>query len=320
MRVDNSCGGEVRTVVPSVPRWRLVKGQFPMVKTFIPTKDLEFGNFARHFARTLMQDPSAYRCTRDEAQSVLDAVERYEQAYQANSDKRARSKITSERKDEARAEAKQLIRDLANRIRIDRQIDPVAKKLINVKERPKRLRRRECPKTAPALWLDRTRQSEWASEGRHVLKFCDQEPTTTYKGKPEGAVRVELFAVDVPHGEKVPQWPRKSSVGWDGYVRSFSRSPIEVRYPKVTQGACRVYWVRWASATGETGPLSAALVVRLENWSGEVLALPAPEDAQIEQRVTVTSARRELPDCVETFQTLTAERARKLPAPKPEAA
>jgi hypothetical protein len=56
--------------------------------------------------------------------------------------------------------------------------------------------------------------------------------------------------------------------------------------------------------------------VELTDWSH--LALPAPgsvalPEPRVEQRVIITSARRELPDCVETIDTLRAESGRALP-------
>src|SRR5688500_14990871 len=102
------------------------------------------------------------------------------------------------------------------------------------------------------------------------------------------------------------------------YLRSYTRSPIKVEYPKSERPMRVVYWGRWANATGETGPFSSPLAASFEGSDWSRFALPGPADGAgsphlLEQKVIITSARRELPDRVETIDTLRAESTRALP-------
>jgi hypothetical protein len=98
-----------------------------------------------------------------------------------------------------------------------------------------------------------------------------------------------------------------------------------VEYPKCDTPARVVYWGRWASATCQTGPFSRSLVAPIDATRWAHLALPAPEEQvpetrRLQQRVTITSARRELPDYVETIDRVEAESTRLLPEKTADAA
>jgi hypothetical protein len=131
--------------------------------------------------------------------------------------------------------------------------------------------------------------------------------------KPEGAARLELFVDLIPPGEPIPNHPGHRHGGLGFYLRSFTRSPLKVEYPKTDSPMRVVYWGRWASSTGEPGPFSRALVAPIDMMYWSQFALPGPtqnalQGPHIEQKVLITSARRELPDCVETIDTLQASR------------
>ncbi|HTL28108.1 MAG TPA: hypothetical protein VL282_02760 [Tepidisphaeraceae bacterium] len=86
-----------------------------------------------------------------------------------------------------------------------------------------------------------------------------------------------------------------------------------------------IYWARWANNTGEVGPFSKPLVAPAELTDWSHLALPVRENEalpppRVEQKVIITSARRELPDCVETIDTVRAESSRVLPEKVADAA
>jgi hypothetical protein len=166
--------------------------------------------------------------------------------------------------------------------------------------------------------------------GVHVIRFSDQLHSGS--AKPDNAARLELFIDLIAPGERIPEHPGDRHGGLTYYLRSYTRSPIRVEYPKRDVPMRVIYWARWASPTGETGPFSRALETPIDGTDWSKLALPAPapapapatvpaslriENQQVEQRVTITSATRELPDCVERIESLHAEsratRGRLLP-------
>lgn len=264
-----------------------------MAKKFIPDSDVDFSHMARGFAKRLSEDPAKYRVSVEEAQRVAEAFEAFEAARLANAPRHTRSGATARRKDELRAVAQELIRDIGNRIRIDRTISAVDKFVVRVSERPKRLKRRECPQTAPALLFNGPIPWSNTIDGKHIILFRDNFDTTS-KAKPDGAVRLELFVDLVPPDEPVPSWPGQRWGGRMWYLRSFTRSPMAVEYPKTDSPMRVVYWARWADATGRTGPFSKTLAARVEG-------VDRPMQAQLvgkQQTVIITSAMKQLPDSV----------------------
>ena len=295
-----------------------------MARKFIPDADADFASMARNFAEHVSNDAAKFGLSQDEGQAIAHAVAMFFEARNANANGFTRSKATSQAKDEARALAEKLIRRAGNMIRGNDKVSSVDKIGVGVKDRPTRLRKRACPEAPPTLHFGGASSFTFGTPGMHVIHFFDAAVSGTI-AKPDGAARLELFVDLVPPGEPIPEHPGQRHGGMTWYLRSYTRSPMRVEYPKSETPMRVVYWGRWASATGETGAFSRPLVAPIEgrDWSRLVLPAPAGADGQqgrIEQKVIITSARRELPDCVETIDTLRAESSRSLPARLPDAA
>jgi len=87
-----------------------------------------------------------------------------------------------------------------------------------------------------------------------------------------------------------------------------------VDYPKFAGPVQLLYWGRWASATGETGPFSRTLAVPVDAFALQPALPDRTNPAPAEQQtVFVTTVRRKLPDCVKTIDALRAESSRLLP-------
>jgi hypothetical protein len=128
------------------------------------------------------------------------------------------------------------------------------------------------------------------------------------RAKPDGAVRLELFVDLVPEGEPVPKHPFERRSGMGGwYLRSFTKSPIRVEYPRPVNGSMLVvYWARWADATGDFGMFSKTCVARPEGWTATPHHSALPEGSSgIATRVEAkyvyiqTPIAGELPDRLE---------------------
>ncbi|MDQ3441873.1 MAG: hypothetical protein M3478_16140, partial [Planctomycetota bacterium] len=284
-----------------------------MAKKFIPDSDVEFANKARNFAAQVSEDPARYHLPEADAQAIAQAVAAFARAHSANAPRQTRSSATAIRKNTARAEAERLIRKAGNLIRVNEQISAGDKVNVGVREKPTKLRKRDCPQTRPVLRLVAGKRGWEVHNNRHLIRFADSTRAHS-EAKPDGAARLELFVGVIPAGEMAPDAPSPRFGGHPMYLRSYSRSPIDVDYPKFAGPVQVVYWGRWASATGETGPFSRTLAVPVDAFAQQP-ALPDRTNRGLaeQQTVFVTTVRRELPHCVEAVEATAVESSRLLP-------
>ena len=285
-----------------------------MAKKFIPDSDHDFAKMARNFAAPIDRDPSRYGLTRDDADFVNRVVEEFRAKFSAALHKFSRSQQTIMRKEEARLAAERVIRKYGNRIRIDESVNRVDKMLIGLIERPQTLRKGKCPKTPPYLRYTGSRYGKGATGKMHLLRFKD-EFTSTSKAKPAGAARLELFIELLAEDERIPNHPGELSGGRPWYLRSFTRSPIEVEFPMPDRPMRVVYWARWAGAKGDVGPFSKTCIAEVEGWPTSRATLPdQTEVRRRQQTIVITSARLGLPECAESVEQVRGEVGRLLPA------
>jgi hypothetical protein len=142
-------------------------------------------------------------------------------------------------------------------------------------------------------------------DGKHVIRFSDPMGRMGSTAKPAGVAWLELYVDLVPVDEPIPTWPGERWGGRKWHLRSFTRSPMTVDYPKCNERMRVVYWARWANSSGDPGPFSPTLATRVE---GIDRALPAGiQPRQLGQRphqqtVIITSGHRQLPDLVDVDQ------------------
>ncbi len=226
-----------------------------MAGKFIPDSDSGFARMARVFSDNIALEPERYFLTAEDARDIGHAVSEFRHHLALASWPSTRSTRTIMEKDAARQRAERIVRKFGALIRANPQISQSAKVCVGVRERPGRLRRRECPKHAPHL---RYLGSE---RGVHLLEFREEWGNRS-RAKPRGASRLELFIEMVEPGRAIPESPRERP--W--YLRSFTSSPMRVEFPTPAGPRMIVYWGRWADATGEVGPWSQRVVARVEGW------------------------------------------------------
>jgi hypothetical protein len=236
-----------------------------MAKKFIPDGDRDFAHMASAFAEPIERDPVRYQLSTLDAALISEAVQAYRDALAQALRRVTRTKCTIMTKDRVRAKTERLLRKYANRIRINDAVDPVDKKFIFVKERPKRLKRRRCPMRPPHVRFLGTATGPATKQGMHLLEFREEQFSRS-RAKPNGAVRLELFVGLVGPGEQPPRVPGDATKGpvrsW--YVRSFTTNPIRVKHPVPPSPMLVVYWARWADATGDVGEFSPPVRARIE--------------------------------------------------------
>jgi hypothetical protein len=271
-----------------------------LAKKFIPDGDSDFACMARHFANLINRDPSRYLMSADDAKAIAEAVVVYRDALAKNTQRFTKSRQTVVLKDEARRRAEQLIREAGNFIRTSSKIDSLAKQLARVNPRPEKLRKRSVPQTPPTLSFadDRVPYSNTA-DGTHVIRFRDAFGKDSSNAKPAGAHCLELYYDLVPPGEPIPAFPGQRTGGHKLYLRSFTRSPLTIKYPKCDQPMRIVYWGCWADATGEQGPFSATLATKFVGIDAPKVEAPRLEKRR-EQTIIITEGRRALPELIDT--------------------
>jgi hypothetical protein len=262
-------------------------------KKFIPDGDSDFAYMARSFASVLARDPSVYNIPDDAAREIAEAVEAYRKALAANSWRLTKSMKTSREKNIARERAERLIRDAANLIRVNRQLDSMARWRLGMKERSTRPKPRGCPQTPPKLSFIEANPIK----GVHVIRFRDPFGKESSDAKPAGADSLELYYDLVPPGEPIPQRPGELTGGHRLYLGYFKRSPMTIKYPKCDKPTRIVYWGCWARAGAKRGPFSATLVTRMD---GDHLLLPQSKQQRREQTIIITEGRRALPELIDT--------------------
>lgn len=229
-----------------------------MGKKLIPGSDSDFAAMARSFANVIGQDPSRFEVSQADADALVAAEQAFREALVVASRPGSKSQLATRVKNDARAEAKQIISRIGQQIRMNTRISSAMKLSLTIKERPTRLKRQTCPMEPPRLQFSRVLHREVGSMPMHELEFSALNAGIR-KTKPEGAVRIELFVDLVPPDEPIPTHPGGNHGGRPWYLRSYTRSPI-VLFPPMARVPMRVvYWARWADSTGNTGPFSATV-------------------------------------------------------------
>ena len=238
-----------------------------MSSKFIPNGDSEFATMARVFADNVERRRATYEVAEDECACLVRQMKEFRYALAVWKNPRTSNNAARYRKLDARRALEEIVRRVANQIRANPRIDLAAKKLLKIKERPKRLGKRVVPFAAPYLHYMGYPPKAGPTCGYHRLSFTEGF-TLINQSKPNGAVRVEIFADLVPQGQPIPQFPGQYLGGRPWYLRSFSRSPCKVKHPMPPVSMLVVYWARWADAHGNVGPFSQTCIARPEGgWA-----------------------------------------------------
>jgi hypothetical protein len=285
-----------------------------MADKFIPDRDIDFANMARIFARSIERHETHFNLSEHDLQIIDRAVTEFREKLGAATRPGTRTQYTIMEKDESRAKAEQVIRKYGRVIRADESISRSDKIALRMKERPAKLGSRTCPQTRPLLTFRGSCNEGGLTGRKHILRFGERLGNGT-RAKPPGAARLELFMELVAEGEPIPKHPGELCGGRAWYLRSFTRSPMEVEFPMPATPMFVVYWARWADATGNVGPFSQTCVATVEGWSGRGAMLPDLTQARRrQQKIVITSARMELPDYERGIEEVSAGVGRLLPA------
>ena len=233
---------------------------------FIPNKDQAFESMANAFARVLARDPQKYAVSDEDCALLVRQVQEYRDALRVARDVSRRTPSAIRCKSEARKRAEEIIRRIANEIRVNGRITTGRKLDLGINERPKKLGRRTVPFAAPTLEYLGVPPRDGLNTGRHLIRF-GQWTELVYERKPKGADRIEIFVDLVAPNAPIPQFPGQYLGGRPWYLGSFTKSPCKVDHPKPPVPMLVVYWGRWADKHGKVGPFSQTCQARVEGWT-----------------------------------------------------
>ena len=203
---------------------------------FIPEADSDFAHTAIGFVHRLKRHMEEYHVTAADVAAIEKAVTEFRSALTKTLLRRFRTEHGVDAKNRARTKAEEIVRRYANIIRANPNVSDLNKKLLRLSVRKKKLGKSTVPERPPALQFLGSGDgvvggvSVGSSSGIHVLKYYDDNNAavlmpsskhgTTYKCRPDGAARIELFWDMIPAGEPVPRHPAER--GWPKYLRSYT--------------------------------------------------------------------------------------------------
>lgn len=287
---------------------------------FIPDADSDFARMAKVFSKHVAEQAARFPLSPRQVEMLTASVKAFRSALKTALWSDTRGPVATRLKNHAREQAEKVVRAVARILRgmEEGSLTSVDRLMLNLHERPGRLKRRACPNIAPVLkYVGSTSPPDSHchgrySGGRHRLEYGNDFDRAS-GAKPHGVARMELFVELVPVGDPVPTHPGQLSGGRLWYLRSFTNSRFEVDFPVLADGTPMlvVYWGRWADACGGVGPFSRTCVARVEGGSN--MALPQGTRVQrVETKYVVVQARYALPEPLETNEELDA--VRMLPA------
>lgn len=232
---------------------------------FIPDGDSDFARMARFFTNHVLNNAERFSIPHEKAHALNASVREFRDALARTLDKNTKGPRATLMKNDARKEAQKIVRAVARMLRGCESVTNTDRILLDMSERPKRLKARKCPQIAPLLQFVGTTHGQVP---RHILEYKNDFDRAS-SAKPRGASRLELFVELVPVGLPVPMHPGEISGGRLWYVQSYTTSRFEVEFPVFSDGTPMLvcYWGRWADARGRVGPFSATCVTRMEGGS-----------------------------------------------------
>lgn len=219
-----------------------------MSTPFIPPKDKEMLAWMRGFRDTLLASPATYLLSQSDGQAVADAVNAFEAAMIALDQKVNRNPVNINLKNTTRNAALAICRQYASLIKPSAGISDAAKIAAGVPPINPNREPRPVPVTSPILNIIA------ATPGAHTLRFADSMDTEK-RARPFGAANIQIFVAitDEPIQDE----------SHAHFLGAYTKSPIAVAFTAEDDGKLASYIGRWASVSGDTGPFSVPVSMRI---------------------------------------------------------
>lgn len=219
-----------------------------MTNSYIPAEDALALNWMQTFAAGLTAAPATYQLTATDAAAITGAVDDFAAAYAIAVNPALRTPVTIVVKDDTRRSADQICRQYAILIKQNAGISDGEKTAIGV--RPINPTRDPIPVPTSSPLLNIVA----ATPGAQTLRYADTL-TPDSASKPFGASSLQLF---VAIGDLPATGPDEAR-----FVGAITRNPVGVPFDAPDDGKIATYYARWATRTGDTGPWSLPVNMRI---------------------------------------------------------
>ena len=224
---------------------------------YIPESDSKAAVWMEVFAGKVVADPGAYFVSEEDAQAVDDAVMLFRQALTVSLTPETRTQPNVIRKNELRAEAERVVRQTAQRIRVDGRVSEMLRFSLGLRTTAQRRKYVGPPAGVPVLFVVHGLPG--------MVKVVVRDSVSQIgAARPKEAAGVQLFEA---HPLLVGQHPDGGNIAIAEenlrLVGTFTRWPALVK-PTVTMDGQNVTLVgRWITRRGETGPFGTPVSIRL---------------------------------------------------------
>jgi hypothetical protein len=215
---------------------------------FIPASDADALTWMQTFAAGISASVATYDLVAADATAIDTAVDAFAAAFAVSSNPATRTPVTINLKEVARDTAEAVCRQYAAQIKVNAGVSDANKIAIGV--RPVNTGRTPVPvpSTSPLLNI------VMATPGVLVARYADSA-TPDSGAKPAGATNLQLF---VATGTAAAVDPAAAD-----FVGAFTRNPIELPFAAADDGKVATLFGRWATRTGEVGPWSLPVSMRI---------------------------------------------------------
>jgi len=219
-----------------------------MASDYIPASDAEALAWMETFSSGITASPATYNLVAADATAIAAAVASFSSAQSVAVNPATRTKVTVNERDVARASAEELCRQYAMLIKENAGISDANKIAIGV--RPVNTTRTPIPAPATSPLLNIVANTP----GVQTLRYADSATPDSGK-KPFGAIQLQLFVVT---GTAAVTDPDSAA-----FLAAHTRNPVEVPFTSADDGKVATYFARWATRTGEVGPWSLPVSMRI---------------------------------------------------------
>ena len=215
---------------------------------YVPAEDLPALEFLLNFSGLITARPGAYGVGVPDAQNIARVVGLYADALAVLRQPSGKNKVSVSLKNQSKADAIQLVRSYAMRIKMDDGVSDQDK--LDVGVRPVNPHRTPVPppETAPDVSIVA------AVKGSQTVGWRDAMNPAA-RGKPWGVRAMELFVAVADAPVSDPSVAR--------YVQGYGRGPVGVAFAASDDGKVATYFGRWVSTRGEPGPFGPGASMRI---------------------------------------------------------
>ena len=219
-----------------------------MGSDWIPVSDAEALAFMQNFASQISAAPATWGLVAADATAIDNAVDPFASSYAVAVSPSTRTPVTINTKDQSRASAEAVVRSYAAQIRVNNGVSDSNKIAIGI--RPVNHTRTPVPPPATSPLMNIVVNTP----GVQTLRYADSA-TPDSAAKPPGAIALQLFCAVGAAPVTDP-----AAAGFRG---AYTKNPVSVPFDAADDGKVATYFARWATRTGEVGPWSLPVSMRI---------------------------------------------------------